>query len=182
MTCFQRCVDCCGNDRVTEGAQVTADVADTADNVHKSTEKHDRVEAEHGDGEGNTSAEFASSADADVDLMDEDPSQDAWSQATGKPYANVASVESSPFRSPGRDAQWSTALRQHHKHSPAKRANKSNVSLDDAVVGIDTEVNAFELPAFEEAERLLQCYMENCHNSFPFLAKKAFIRQFYDCT
>jgi hypothetical protein len=144
--------------------------------VHKSTEKYDQVEAEHGDGEGNTNAEFASSADADVELMDEDPSQDAWSQATGKPHANVASGESSPFRSPGRDAQWPTALRQCHKHSPAKRANKSNVSLDDA------EVDAFELPAFEEAERLLQCYMENCHNSFPFLAKKAFIRQFYDCT
>lgn len=62
------------------------------------------------------------------------------------------------------------------------RTNKASFFLDDEIVEMDLEVDAFELPSFEDAERLLQSYMTSCHNSFPFLAKKAFTQQFYHCT
>ena len=38
-----------------------------------------------------------------------------------------------------------------------------------------------EMPMFETAERLLLAHMESCHNTFPFLAKKVFMNEFYHC-
>jgi hypothetical protein len=156
-------------------------VADAADSVHKSTEKHDDTEAERGDTGGNTSAEVASQTD--LDMADDDSGQDVSSQATsiGKAPENQwgsnihtrgTNRDSSPHRPMGQDA----------RHVTPSRRCQANLSLDDTVLANDVQVDTFELPSFENAERLLQCYMDNCHNSFPFLAKKAFTHQFYHCT
>jgi hypothetical protein len=175
---LHRCVRDCCSEKTTKGAQVIVDIADAADSVHKSAEKHNGAEAEHGGEEGNTSAGVASPADADMDLMDEDSNQYAWSQPTSHPHARVPSGGSTPSRSPGHGSQRPNPSRHGQGHSPPE----ASVSLDDAVLGVDPGVGSFELPSFEDAERLFKCYMENCHNSFPFLAKMDFTRLFYDCT
>jgi hypothetical protein len=174
---LHRCVGHRFSDRTTKRAQVVVDIADATDTVHKSAEKHHGAEAGHGEGEGNVSAEVASPAFADTDMMDEDPNQDAWSQATSNPHAKVASGGSSPSRSPGHGSQRLNSSRHGQNYSPPK----AHFFLDDAALGINPDVSSFELPSFEDAERLFKCYMENCHNSFPFLAKQAFTRLFYDC-
>jgi hypothetical protein len=150
-------------------------VADAAESVHKSSEKHDDTEAERGGTRGNTSAEVTSPTD--VDMADDDSGQDVSSQATSIGKApetqwHGANRDSSPHRPTGQDA----------RHTAPSRRRQENFSLDDAVLANDIQADTFELPSFENAERLLQCYMENCHNSFPFLAKTAFTQQFYHCT
>lgn len=42
-------------------------------------------------------------------------------------------------------------------------------------------IDPLDMPPFETADRLVRVYMENVHNSFPFLQKKAFLGCFYDC-
>jgi hypothetical protein len=75
-------------------------------------------------------------------------------------------------------------IRRRRATTPSSfvRTNKASFFLDDEIVNLDLEVDPFELPSFEDAERLLQSYMTSCHNSFPFLAKKEFTQQFYHCT
>jgi len=57
-----------------------------------------------------------------------------------------------------------------------------SIFLDDKVFEPDLEADPFELPAFEVAEKLLQAYLQNVHNSYPLLNKRAFTHQFYHCT
>jgi hypothetical protein len=175
---LHRCVGQCRRDRTAKGTQVVVDIADAANSVHKPAEKHDGAKAEHGEGDGNTSTGAASPADVDMDLVDEHHNQDAWSEPTSISHAKVASRGSSPSRSPRHGSQRPTPSQHGQNHSPPN----ANFSLDDAVLGVDPNVGSFELPSFEDAERLFKCYMENCHNSFPFLAKMDFTRLFYDCT
>ena len=61
-------------------------------------------------------------------------------------------------------------------------ANKASYFLDVESLETDPEVYPFEIPSFENAEKLFQAYIRSCHNSFPLLAKKAFTHQFYHCT
>jgi hypothetical protein len=156
-------------------------VADAAESVHKSTGKHDDTEAERGDTGGNTSAEVTSPTD--LDMADDDSGHDVSSQATniGKApetqwgsnmHTHGANRDSSPHRPTGQGA----------RHAAPSRRRQANLSLDDAVLADNVQADTFGLPSFENAERLLKCYMENCHNSFPFLAKTAFTQQFYHCT
>ena len=49
---------------------------------------------------------------------------------------------------------------------------------DTESVEIDFYVDAYELPPFEIAERLLECYMNKVHDSFPILPRKTFEDQF----
>jgi hypothetical protein len=51
--------------------------------------------------------------------------------------------------------------------------------LDDETVDMDFVVDPLDLPPLETAERLLNCYMETVQNSYPMLAKKTFVTQFY---
>lgn len=72
-------------------------------------------------------------------------------------------------------------LRQHANPTPLLRTSKASYYLDDDIQEADFMVDPFEMPPFATAEKLLQAYMESCHNTFPFLPKKAFINQFYNC-
>jgi hypothetical protein len=63
----------------------------------------------------------------------------------------------------------------------ASDADNINVISNTQVSESHHELELFELPTFEDAERLLHSYMDNCHNSFPLLSEDAFTRQFYDC-
>ncbi|KAH7402520.1 fungal-specific transcription factor domain-containing protein [Pyrenochaeta sp. MPI-SDFR-AT-0127] len=90
-----------------------------------------------------------------------------------------------PYRSPGQDTEAASrslaASRHRQAISPSLLIHSSKASyyLDDEPLKVDSMVDPFALPPFETAEKLLQVYMESCHNTFPFLAKKAFTSQFY---
>lgn len=92
-----------------------------------------------------------------------------------------------PYGPPGHDSEAVNdrlaALRHRQKMNPSPLMHTSKVSfyLDDEILETDFMVDPFALPPFETAEKLLQAYMESCHNTFPFLAKKVFISQFYHC-
>jgi hypothetical protein len=64
----------------------------------------------------------------------------------------------------------------------ASEADKINATADAQGFESPLELDPLELPPFEDAERLLHSYMDNCHNSFPLLSEDAFTRQFYNCT
>jgi hypothetical protein len=57
-----------------------------------------------------------------------------------------------------------------------------SIFLDDQLFEPDLEVDPFELPPFDVAEKLFQAYFQNVHNSYPLLNKRAFTHQFYYCT
>lgn len=59
--------------------------------------------------------------------------------------------------------------------------SKANYYLDQEPLETDFMADPMEMPPFEIAERLVMAYMESCHNSFPFLAKKAVMSEFYHC-
>jgi hypothetical protein len=72
-------------------------------------------------------------------------------------------------------------VQERQSKNPFPQLNTSSCSfyLDDETVDIDTIVDQTELPPLEIAERLLNCYMETVQNSYPMLAKKKFVTQFY---
>jgi len=90
-----------------------------------------------------------------------------------------------PYGPPGHSnqavADQSTALRsQQQGRSPNPiRTSKASFYLDHEAVDIDYDVDAFELPTPDTAEKLLQTYMESCHGSYPFFSRRAFELQFY---
>ena len=45
-------------------------------------------------------------------------------------------------------------------------------------VALDTHVDPYELPPYEVAKELLDCYMTNIHDTFPILSRRNFERQF----
>jgi hypothetical protein len=109
---------------------------------------------------------------ADLYLLDEDRMQEERKLAGG-------------FSGRAFDIDWhrdKLHTNRSGEESLLVRTNKASFFLDDEIVSLDLKVDPFELPSFEDAERLLQSYMTSCHNSFPFLAKKAFTQQFYHCT
>ncbi|KAH8714822.1 fungal-specific transcription factor domain-containing protein [Phaeosphaeriaceae sp. PMI808] len=165
----------------------------TPSTLQKCPEKHSEPEAGE---EAYVSAEVGSSAD--LDLLDEDLMQDEQTRATG--FIGKASEiqwlrelhtrgagenHTGPYGPPGRDlaatAERLTAMRQRQTKTPKvlMRTNKASYFLDDERSGLDLEADPFELPAFEVAEKLLQVYLETCHNTFPFLSTKAFLHHFY---
>jgi hypothetical protein len=179
---------------------VVDDVTDAAATFQKSPDKHDEAESDQGreEGEANVSAEVGSSAD--LDLLDEDLMHDEQTRATGfigkaseiqwlrKLHSRGVSEDHvGPYGPPGQTAEAAaerlTALRHRQEKYPSTlmHTNKASFFLDDEVFEMDLEVAPFELPSFEDAERLMHAYMGSCHNSFPFLAKKAFMHQFYHC-
>jgi hypothetical protein len=142
---------------------------------------HDETEAERGSSVGNKSAEIASPTD--LEMADVDSGQDVSSQATSIGKAPENQWGSNIYaHGAHRDSSPDTPTRQYARHATLSRRRQANLSLDDTLLANYGKDDTFELPSFENAERLLLCYMENCHNSFPFLEKKAFTREFYHCT
>jgi hypothetical protein len=60
-----------------------------------------------------------------------------------------------------------------------KQTNHYYFYLDDQKVHLEGHINPYELPPFEVAERLLQCYISTVQNTFPILEKMQFIAEFY---
>jgi hypothetical protein len=173
-------------------------VADASASLQRgaSTDKNEEAEGDQDEDqeETNVSADVASSAD--LDLLEEDRMQDERTLARGfdgsasdvnryrQPQTDRSGKVGGPPRQNDEAANERPGLRRPRETAPSPRVriNKASFFLDDEIVEMDLEVDPFELPSFEDAERLLQSYMTSCHNSFPFLAKKAFTQQFYNCT
>jgi hypothetical protein len=173
--------------------QVTEDVADAASTFRKSPEKQ---------GEADISAEVGS--DEDLDNMDEDLLENEQSRATGYVGKNsevqwlrqlnhetdTASIDEAilhrgPYGPPGDSAAASNeraeALKQRQNQNPIPPEHTStfNFNLDDETLDMDFIIDPLDLPPLAIADRLVRCFMESVQNSFPILAKKLFINQFY---
>jgi hypothetical protein len=168
--------------------------------LQKSAQKHGTSEHESKEeqGEAHVSAEVGSSTD--LDLLDEDLMHDEQSRATG--FIGKASeiqwlrklhshdtidMHDGPYGPPGQSAEAVAERLAALRHRQGQQAttlvhtNKTSFYLDDELFEMDLEVDAHELPSFETAEKLMKAYLDSCHNSFPFLVKKAFTKQFYHC-
>lgn len=150
-------------------------------------------------GEAKVSADVGNAPD--LDLLDEDIHNNKTARATGfigkasevqwlrrlHTQNNTSDESDGPYGPPGEDVKSVsdrlTALRRRQeKHPwPLMDTNKASFYLDDETFETDLTINPFEVPPFETAEKLLHAYMESCHNSFPLLAKKDFVDQFYEC-
>lgn len=171
--------------------------------MQRLTDKDGEADAEQAEeqGDANVSAEVGNSAG--LDTLDEDLMRDEMTRATSfvgkasevqwfrKLHAHQHHIDEkvSCYDPPGQHAEASTdrsaaSRRCQAGASPPSLMHTKSASfyLDDEWLEVDLESDPFELPPFDEAERLLQIYMKNCYNSFPLLGKKAFIRQFYHCT
>jgi hypothetical protein len=90
-----------------------------------------------------------------------------------------------PYGPPGKGAEATAlraeALKQRQKNNPLPLLHTSSCSfyLDDEAVDMDFAVDPLDLPPLETAERLLKCYLETTQNSYPIIAKKTFVNQFY---
>jgi hypothetical protein len=152
-------------------------------------------------GEAITSAEVGSNED--LDTMDEDLLRNEQSRATGYLGKNSAvqwfrkihheadtagqagALNEGPYGPPGRGAQATAARAQALKERqlkntfPQLHTSSCSFYLDDETVDIDFVVDPFDLPPLETAQRLLNCYMQTVQASYPILAKKTFVTQFY---
>lgn len=175
---------------------VTSDIADAASALHRPLDKPYEAENSEELGEAHISAEVGSSGD--LDLVDEDLMLDEQTRASG--FIGKASEiqwlrklhteggndkEDGPYGPPGHDRESATerlaALRHRQRINPVPliRTSKANYYLDQEPLETDLIADPMEMPPFDLAERLIMAYMDSCHNSFPFLAKKAVMGEFY---
>ena len=135
----------------------------------------------------------------DQDLVDEDLIEDEQTRGTG--FIGKASeiqwlrrlhhddgqtTKGGPYGPPGPDQKAATerlaAYRQRRENYPElMNTTQASYFLDHEYLDTDFMVEPFDMPPFEMAERLLLTYMEVCHSTFPFLAKKVFMDEFYNC-
>jgi hypothetical protein len=185
--------------QMAKSKQVTDDIADAAAAVQSSPEKvSDKTDEQEEPGEAGISAEVGSNEDQD--LVDEDLMQDEQTRATG--FIGKASEiqwlrklhqddgqndKEGPYGPPGPDQKAASERlaafrrRQENHSSELMHTSKASYFLDDEPLDTDLLVEPFEMPPFKTAERLLLTYMEICHSTFPFLAKKVFMNEFYNC-
>ncbi|KAF2823425.1 hypothetical protein CC86DRAFT_396207 [Ophiobolus disseminans] len=142
---------------------VVDDIADAAASVRDSHGQHDEVEAtqENEQEDSNMRTRFGDATDLSSRKM---------------PFTSRAEAAAAHGQ-PDVSKHWQETLPSKSAH-----VNKTSFFLDDLSLETDPDVDPFELPSFEVAEKLLQAYMTSCHNSFPLLAKKGFTHQFYHCT
>ncbi|KAF2022094.1 hypothetical protein BU24DRAFT_417747 [Aaosphaeria arxii CBS 175.79] len=198
-------VDSDSRTRIEEAlASITDDVTDAAlatgtPDTHRTpaVPPEDRSDDERG--EANVSAEVGS--DEDLDLVDEDLLRDQQSRATGfvgktsdiqwlrrldhETKHGPRDTSSGPYGPPGSSHRASLervkAMKKRKEKDPDPKADTSSLSyyLDDQPFDLDYLVDAWELPPFATAERLLNCYMTRVHDTFPIVAKKALVGRFY---
>lgn len=164
-------------------------------------EKPNALEPEDERGEANISAEVGSNGDLDV--CDEDLHRNEVSRATGFIGKNseiqwirrlhheadhakeIHEQYAGPYGPPGisgkAEAERVNARKRRQEKDPHPLTQTSNYSfyLDDESIDMDFMLDPFELPPFETAERLLKCFIGSVQDSFPILAQKTFISQFY---
>ncbi|KAK7178258.1 fungal specific transcription factor domain-containing protein [Paraphaeosphaeria sporulosa] len=91
-----------------------------------------------------------------------------------------------PYGPPGNSAKAHTermdSMRERQKKDPRLLMSTSSCSfyLDEEPLDFDMDVNPYEMPPYEMAESLLNCYMQTVQNSFPILSQKLFTKQFVD--
>ena len=179
--------------------KVTDDVADAAASLTKSPDKAKSPDREGG--EAFVSAEVGSNENTDV--MDEDINHNPTSRATGflgrtseiqwmrrldteaEQAAIARSKDDGPFGPPenspeaANQRERARSIRRDKLGSPSREATTSSFYLDDEIADLDFVVDPDELPPFDVAERLLNCYLSHVQDSFPILVKKSFVRHFY---
>ena len=189
-------------EKSTNNTKISEDVADAAASLSKSSDHTKSPDANNERGEANVAAEVGSNDE--VDVMDEDLNRSEGSRATGfvgqnseiqwmRRMNNDAEhskqnkiKDDGPFGPPGDNAEAVAARKQagdirrtRLKSAPRWEATSCSFYLDDENVDLDFEVDRDELPPFEVAERLLNCYLSQVQDSFPILVKKSFRGHFY---
>jgi hypothetical protein len=178
------------------------DVADATESLQKSPDKDGEVDAEFEEEQGEADVSAGAGSSAGPDAADEDLMRDETTRATnstGKAsevhwshqlhtHHHHVRKEGDPDQPLGQHTEAATqhiaaSGRRQAEASPPNLAHTKSASffLDDEWLEVDLNSDPFELPSFDEAERLLQIYMKSCYNSFPLLGKKTFMRQFYHC-
>jgi hypothetical protein len=152
-------------------------------------------------GEAFVSAEVGSNENTDV--MDQELNHNENSNATGflgrtsevqwmrrlsadaEQAGKSRNKDDGPFGPPGNSHEAATqrerarSIRRDTLVSPPRDATTSSFYLDDEIADLDFVVDPDELPPFDVAERLLNCYLSQVQDSFPILVKKSFVRHFY---
>ncbi|PVH92976.1 hypothetical protein DM02DRAFT_619579 [Periconia macrospinosa] len=141
-------------------------------------------------------------SNGDLDMNNEDILRSEQSRATGflgknseiqwlrqmdheTKAAHQGGLVNKPYGPPGDSVEASNqraeALKERQNQDQFQSLQTSNFSfyLDDENVDMDFVVNPYELPPLGTADRLIRCYMETIQPSFPILAKKTFVNQFY---
>ncbi|KAF2653941.1 hypothetical protein K491DRAFT_495193 [Lophiostoma macrostomum CBS 122681] len=175
---------------------VTDDVADAAASLTKCPDKVKSSETEGGN--AFVSAEVVSMAI--TSLMDEDLNRNAnanttsktfesrWSRGmnieaeqTGSPWNKDDENFGPPEDSSGAATQRTRArsIRRDKFVGPDREATSSSFYLDEEITNLEFYVDQDELPPFNVAEKLLNCYLSQVQNSFPILVKKSFVQNFY---
>lgn len=179
--------------------QVSEDIADAATTFRKG-QGSGKARAGETEGEAFVSAEVGSNED--LDNMNEDILQNEQTRATGflgknseiqwlrqidheTQAASQGGPINEPFGPPGNNIEASKKraealeTRQDKARTTSLQTSNFNFYLDNETVDMDFVVNPYELPPLEIADRLVRCYMDTIQPSFPILAKKIFINQFY---
>ena len=194
---------------LADSQKVTEDVADATSALQRNSSRFRNIDDEESKmlgledegGEAITSAEVGSNED--LDTMDEDLLRNEQSRATGYLGKNSAvqwlrrihheadtagqegASNEGPYGPPGKGAKATAAraeaLKERQSKNPFPLLHTSSCSfyLDDETVDMDFVVDPLDLPPLETAERLVNCFMETVQNSYPILAKKTFVTQFY---
>lgn len=167
--------------------------------MQKAAERQGQSPYSEEQGEAKVSADVGNNSD--LDLLDEDINYNETARATG--FVGKASEvqwlrrvdaqknpnqPEGPYGPPGEDVKSVSdrlsALRHRQKKDPwpVMHTSKASFYLDDEPFNTDLTADPLVMPPYETAEKLLHTYMESCHNSYPLLAKRPFMDQFYRCT
>ncbi|KAH3987462.1 hypothetical protein HBH64_017910 [Parastagonospora nodorum] len=176
-----------GQDKIDELLlSVVEDVADASASLQKNSNRHDDTEGDQDDDQepaANTRADTGNSADQDLPDGDAHatrrasrPFETAWNHMLRSHPSSESQLSSEQA------GAWSSSSLKYRPMTPTSapmQTNKLSFFLDDEPFEMDHDLDPFELPPLQDAERLLVTYMDSCHESFPFLAKKPFTQQFY---
>lgn len=182
-------------------AQVAEDVADAAATVQDPTDKYRGRLFEDERGEANVSVEAGSAGEPD--LLDEDIMRDEETRVMGsvgrasevqwlRKLHAVGPSELSEGGPRGLPADDEVAVNERlaatrerqggHATPPFLSARKASFYLDDEAFEVDMLVDAFEMPPYDIAKRLLSAYLGSAHNTFPILTKETLVNRFHHCT
>ena len=142
-------------------------------------------------------------SNGDLEVLDEDLHRNEESRATGYIGKNseiqwlrrlhheadhakeIHEQYAGPYGPPGASAEAVSERvnarnrRQEKDPHPLMQTSSCSFYLDNETVEMDFMVDPFELPPFETADRLIKNFMESVQDSFPILAQKTFLSQFY---
>jgi hypothetical protein len=120
---------------------------------------------------------------ASLDLLDEDLHISDRARATGFVGKNseVQWLRAAALAQPERPDEESSVFQRRGSFVPGlgnEQINSYSFWADNENVDIDYFIDPYDLPPFDIAEILLNCYMSKVHDSFPILPRKTFEDQF----